>query len=84
MTLRAGHQTPAVRRQALGSINLMVPSWPQSHASAMDTYLQGLFTLAHDGRGSGLFHFTLDTHNTRAHVCLCSFATRRDATRRAM
>jgi transportin-1 len=47
LTLMA-HPTPGVRRQALGSINLMVPSWPQSHAAAMDKYLQGLFALAHD------------------------------------
>ena len=42
------HPTPGVRRSALGAINLMVPSWPSSHGAAMDTYLQGLFALAHD------------------------------------
>jgi transportin-1 len=57
LTLMA-HQTPAVRRQALGSINLMVPSWPNSHAAMMDTYLQGLFTLAHDA-----------DNGVRKHVC---------------
>ena len=37
-----------VRRTALASINLMVPTWPATHAAAMDTYLQGLFQLAND------------------------------------
>ena len=37
-----------VRRTALASINLMDPTWPATHAAAMDTYLQGLFQLAND------------------------------------
>ena len=38
----------AARRAGLGAINLMVPSWPQSHAHLMDAYLRGLFALALD------------------------------------
>jgi len=40
------------RAKALGAINLMVPSWPQSHAHVMDAYLQALFALAMDTNGS--------------------------------
>ena len=47
-----------VRRTALASINLMVPTWPATHAAAMDTYLQGLFQLANDG-----------DNGVRKHVC---------------
>ena len=47
-----------IRRTALGSVNLMVPSWPNTHAAAMDTYLQGLFQLANDG-----------DNGVRKHVC---------------
>ena len=38
----------AARRGGLGAINLMVPSWPHSHAHLMDAYLRGLFALALD------------------------------------
>ena len=47
-----------IRRTALGSVNLMVPSWPNTHAAAMDAYLQGLFQLANDG-----------DNGVRKHVC---------------
>ena len=57
LTLMA-HPEASVRRAALGSVNLMVPSWPESHWDAMDTYLRGLFTLAHDG-----------DNGVRKHVC---------------
>ena len=58
LTLMA-NPAASVRRAALGSINLMVPSWPHSHYAAMDTYLQGLFSLAQDA-----------DNGVRKHVCL--------------
>mgnify|MGYP001183022614 CR=1 FL=1 len=57
LTLMA-NPAASVRRAALGSINLMVPSWPHSHYAAMDTYLQGLFSLAQDA-----------DNGVRKHVC---------------
>ena len=45
-TRRRGDDCGAPRR--LGAINLMVPSWPHSHAHLMDAYLRGLFALALD------------------------------------
>ena len=44
----AGAAETAARRGGLGAINLMVPSWPHSHAHLMDAYLRGLFALALD------------------------------------
>ena len=44
----AGAAETAARRGGLGAINLMVPSWPHSHAHLMDAYLRGLFALAMD------------------------------------
>ena len=52
------HGTAAVRRSALASINMMLPCWPNSVAPLMDTYLQGLFTLAND-----------TDNGVRKHVC---------------
>ena len=47
----AGAAETAARRGGLGAINLMTPSWPQSHAHLMDAYLRGLFALALDTDG---------------------------------
>ena len=47
----AGAAETAARRGGLGAINLMVPSWPHSHAHLMDAYLRGLFALAMDTDG---------------------------------
>ncbi|ABP01032.1 predicted protein [Ostreococcus lucimarinus CCE9901] len=37
-----------VRQQAVGVVNMIAPCWPENHYALLDSYLQGLFSLAND------------------------------------